>query len=253
MAPRVATTRTEPGGGRAGFRRVVAAGLIAAAGAALVGMAVPRLMAGAALVPGDPILRRILERKAVSDAELDRLAESRRAALAWHGHGRTGTDLGLALLEAAGRKRILHADRDVDPARRVLADALARAPANPHGWLRLAALEHLANGPGPMVARHLEISIVTGPAERELLFPRLHLALRLLAADGPEPASAALHDLVAGQLDWAWRADRRRTVLIALAAGAEDLLRRRLAATPDDAAAFERILAAARAAARQES
>ena len=215
------------------------AAVIAIAAAVLIAMAVPRLVAGVLLIPGDPILRRVLERMPVSAAELERLAESRRAALHWHTRGRTGTDLGLALLLRAERMRIVVAERDLGPARAALTDALAQAPASPHGWLRLAILERLATGDAAAVARLAEMSMLTGPAEREILFPRLELALAVWD-EGTETFRA----LVRPQLDWAWRADRAATAQAARRAGALDVLRTMLATIrPEDMPALERALA----------
>jgi len=220
-------------------RRWLPAAVIATAAAALIAMAVPRVVAGILLIPGDPILRRVLERKPVSATELERLAESRRAALNWHARGRTGTDLGLALLLRAERMRIVVAERDLVPARAALAAALAQAPASPHGWLRLAILERLATGDTVAVARLVEMSMLTGPAEREILFPRLELALALWG-EGTD----AFRALVRPQLEWAWRADRAATAQAARRADALDVLRTMLAAIrPEDMPALERVLA----------
>ncbi|MET4702413.1 hypothetical protein ABIE65_005469 [Constrictibacter sp. MBR-5] len=220
-------------------RRWVPAAVVATAAAALIAMAVPRLVAGILLIPGDPILRRVLERVSVSAAELERLAESRRAALNWHARGRTGTDLGLALLLRAERMRIVVAERDLAPARAAIISALAQAPASPHGWLRLAILEQMATRDAGAVARLVEMSMLTGPAEREILFPRLELALAVWGhGTGP------FRDLVRPQLDWAWRADRTATARIARRTGALDVLRTRLATNrPDELPALERVLA----------
>ena len=126
-------------------RRWLPAAVIATAAAALIAMAVPRVVAGILLIPGDPILRRVLERKPVSATELERLAESRRAALNWHARGRTGTDLGLALLLRAERMRIVVAERDLVPARAALAAALARRISRSGA---AAARVGVAGGPG---------------------------------------------------------------------------------------------------------
>ncbi len=202
-------------------------------------MAAPRLVAGVTVLPADPVLRRILDRQPVSDLELDRLAESRREALSWHAVARTGTDLGLALLLRAERKSILSVDHDLDPVREAIVEGLARAPAAPHAWLRLATVERAIAGDLAKVARLVEMSILTGPGEREILFPRLLLGLVALRRD-----ERRLHELLLVELDWAWRADRSRTVSAVRATGTEEVLQSVVRQQrPQDVDLLERMLA----------
>lgn len=220
-------------------RRMAYACGVAAAGILLVAMAAPRLCAGVAVLSADLVLRQVLDRQPVSDLELERLAESRREALSWHAVGRTGTDLGLALLLRAERKPVLLIDRDLDPVREAIVDGLTRAPAAPHAWLRLATVERAIAGDTAKVARLVEMSILTGPGEREILFPRLLLGLAALRRD-----EGRLQELLLVELDWAWRADRSRTVDAVRATGTEEVLQSLLRQRrPQDVDLLERMLA----------
>jgi hypothetical protein len=65
--------------------------------------------------------------------------------------------------------------------RRATRLALAREPADPRAWARLAAHRLIAGGPSPHVVAALRLSIYTGPAVRSLVGWRLDLARRCRA------------------------------------------------------------------------
>jgi hypothetical protein len=76
---------------------------------ALLGLTVPRTMAAFLALPGDHVLWRIQDGRAVTPAQLDTLAASRKRALEWVASALLYTDLHLA-------ERMLAKKDDRDPA-----------------------------------------------------------------------------------------------------------------------------------------
>ena len=182
-------------------------GLAAAAllGLALLALGVPRLMAGLAEARGDP---RILAAPA-PPAELHRLAESRRASLAWMRSGEALKTLGAAEAEFAGSgEEAKRADAMSD-----LEKGLALAPADPAGWLRLAELRGTSD---PGMIKALRLSIYTGAREPGLLLRRLDLGLAAWPSLDEE-----LRTLMRDQIRHAASLDRGAVESIARRRGAE--------------------------------
>jgi hypothetical protein len=152
-------------------------------GVSLIALAIPRFVAAVLALPGDHILAKIEAERAAPDAgRLELLIASRRSALAVVDSATAQTDLGLALLLKASSLSDPVASRHaLVEAIAALRSALAVAPARPHAWTRLALAELAASGPSVKVAAALKMAIETGPCERELLVPRLRVALATLS------------------------------------------------------------------------
>lgn len=152
----------------------------------LLALALPRLGAAIADLPGRPVLEALEAGRAVTPEALERLAASARHADGWSpgGAARKAEAVALAALG------------DHAAAARRLADGLALSPADPYGWLNLAHAD-------PAQAPHaLALSLRTGRWEREVAHPRLRLAAsRYAGLDGATQAA------VLDQLRWLWRLD----------------------------------------------
>ncbi len=160
------------------FVVVLLAGLFAIV---LIYLAVPRLAASLANLPGDRVFGRIVAREPVDADALRRLVESRTRALAWTAAPRSWTDLGLGVLLRAR----IEAGDDASAAREFLAHArrtvtagLALGPINPYAWARLAFIEWHLGAPPDRIATLLKMSNLTGPVSPRLTFFRLDLAFR---------------------------------------------------------------------------
>ena len=208
---------------RLGGPLATAAALIALAGVQTAFAARCIRSSRAALI-GEAVQARGQDRTPVTASELERLIRSREKALAWRETGRLWTDLALARLMLLERRRVIRADVDLAPVRDALRRGLMLAPANPYGWTRLAAVESASGAAMDRLAAHVRMAILTGPYERPLLFARLELAL----AVWPE-ASAEDRRRIAGQIRWAWCADRQSVLAAAGRAEAAEAVRSALA------------------------
>ena len=180
--------------------------LATAAGLALLSLAAPRLQAALAYLPVDTALNRYVREGEIPSAQLVALRARARAAISHHAHYRYFDGLSqlnyLQALDAAGKpwlqRPALH--RSLDAA----LEAVARAPARPRTWLRIArARAALGEAPGAVVDA-LTLSILTGRVEPTLLLPRLELGL--LYADALDEESRAL---LSDQALLAWRTQER--------------------------------------------
>lgn len=152
----------------------------------LLALALPRLGAAVAELPGRPVLEALEAGRPVSPQALETLAASARRAGEWvdgAAHRRA---------EAAARWRL----GEDTAAAGLLADGLALSPADPYGWLALA---HADPAQAP---RALALSLRTGRWERDLAHDRLRLAASRLA-DLDDPTRAGILD----QVRWLWRLD----------------------------------------------
>jgi hypothetical protein len=94
----------------------------------------------------------------------------------WDGNPETASDLGYVKLFRAD----LEQDGKVKStlltsAGKLLRTSLAVRPSYPHGWLWLAMVAEQTGAPEADIVRMLELSLVAGPYERELLLERTRL------------------------------------------------------------------------------
>ncbi len=159
--------------------------------------------------------------------------------LAWVEAGRVQTDLALAQLVLAKASGEDGAFDQVGVARAIesLRAGLARAPARPYPWTRLAFLEAVAGGASPALAKPLEMALITARYEPRLLFARLEnclIAWPYFDSDARE--------MVFEQVRIAWHRSPDRLVELALLWWQMDVARTALRASPLDLAAFEKRL-----------
>lgn len=205
----------------------------------LLYLGAPRAIAAFVRLPGDYLLERIQNRESVSARNLETLIISRKRALAWVEAGRVQTDLALAqlvLAHASGE------DGAYDPAgvaRAIesLRAGLARAPARPYAWTRLALAELAAGGPSPEVAKPLEMALITARYTPRLLFVRLEFCLIAWPYFDSDT-----RDLVFQQVRIAWHRSPDRLVDLALRMERLDVVRTALLISPLELEAFEKRL-----------
>jgi hypothetical protein len=146
----------------------------------LISLGTPRVVASVLTAPAFGALRAAHAGRPTAADQLEIATTYLQQAIAWEQSGQLNGDLGfLLLLQAAQRQ-------PDDPARLELArrsaaaieKALALAPANPHGWLRLAYAETILHGPPPEVAAILAQALKIAPFLGELAPSRIELVLQ---------------------------------------------------------------------------
>ena len=219
--------------------RLTVAAVSLALGSLILGLALPRIVAELVALPGNRIEASVQQGRLPRDAELAVLIRSRVRSLAWLVSGRTEMQLAVAELLATrgdlgggegNRSRRAQAEA-------MLRASLARAPAEPYGWVRLAHLSLIEGEPPRQVVPLLEMSLRTAPVEPPLTFARLELCL----VEWNHFGNAAEPRLEA-QLRLAWAQAPDALVRLARATGRVDLLRRAL--PQQDQAALQQRLAA---------
>ncbi len=205
----------------------------------LLYLGAPRTIAAFVSLPGDYWLEQIQIRESVSARDLEILIVSRERALAWVEAGRVQTDLAFAQLVLAEVSGEDGAYDRAGMARAIgsLRAGLAKAPARPYAWTRLALAELEAAGrPSPALAKPLEMALITARYTPRLLFVRLHLCL----IAWPYFDSDA-REMVFQQVRIAWRMSPERLVDLALMERL-DVVRKALLISPLELEAFEQHL-----------
>lgn len=198
----------------------------AAIGLILVGLGTPRLLAAVAAAPAGA-------------GDLARNVDRDAAALRWRRSGGALKQLGLAqhdLAEKAGAGAIDGGGLR-RAARQNLEAGLALAPADPTAWAALAGLDFGENGASDRAPRALELSLLTGPNEPDLLWTRIDLGFAMW----PSLADSA-RALMTEQLRRAWERDPAKLVGLARRNAAADAVRAALADQPDAVARFNTLL-----------
>ena len=212
--------------------RWLIAALAAAWGVGLLTLAVPRTIASLAAAPAFPVVIAMHRGEVTTDGQLDAATDILRQALPWSDGGRLRSDLGYVMLLRAARAE----DQDVAPAADMLAESLARAPARPHTWVRLAYARTLAGEQDPVAP--LLRSIDAGTYVPTLTVPRLELLLRHWDA-----LPTVARRLTAEQVRYAWVLSRREVVALARRTGQGHIIRFALAGIPQAQAQLDAALA----------
>ncbi len=206
-------------------------------GVTILVLALPRLVAGLIMFPGDHVLLTITHRLPAEPNDLETLLAARQSSLAWTTSGHPRLELATAAMllaeqEVGGGPRY-HAL--MQQAIAALRDGLARGPADPYGWTRLAYAELAENAPARQIIPDLTMAIETAPVAPDLTFPRLELCL----LEWPYFAHAD-PILFEQQVRIAWHQSNQRLVNLALKTGRRDAVRDALA--ENDRANFERLI-----------
>jgi hypothetical protein len=202
-----------------------------ALGALILALAVPRTLAAFWLWLRAPVMDLVIYQEPVSKTDLYGLIASRELALGWIDGSEANGDLAAALTVLASFERP-EGEKERELLRRATAATeagLARAPADPRGWTRLAYLRTLrAAAPDPRAAQALALSLATGRYdEADFLALRLHLML----LQGPLlPASARAE--IGDQSRLLWQEAPGQLVELALEPGFPDIILAALADAP---------------------
>ena len=210
-----------------------------AGGLILLVLAVPRTFVSVVTLPGLHVLNAIQNDAEFSREDLQVLSRGLERASAWIDSGRIETDQGLAQLRLARTAgyRSEEGRRFLDEAGESLRRGLARAPANPFAWARLAFVRLAKDGPSKAVTEALVMSMKTGADDPRLRFSRLPLFLSAwewFDEDGRRMAEA--------QIRRAWMTSPRTTAEIARRHDRSEAVRGVLAAAPDDLKQFNALM-----------
>src|SRR5512132_3207723 len=225
--------------GRADMQRRIVAVPVALAAIVLLVLGIPRTIGVILSASADPVLRKLQDHQPVQPDELMTLAGAQEAGRFWLADGRLRTDLGLAYLLLAEKlpRTDPNANAYLQRAIDALAAGLARAPANPYAWARLAYAEALSQGWSPLAVSSLRLALITAPYEPRLLWSRLRmtfLAWHYMSSEDLE--------IVLRQVRAAWNTDRVELTRLAKELDQVSLVRIALMHTPEDARAFEELL-----------
>jgi hypothetical protein len=207
------------------------AGFALALGGAILLLAVPRVVAAFWLWLRAPTMDLVIYQEPVSAADLYGLIASRELALGWVDASASRSEQAAALTVLASLEEPESA-RERELLERALGAteaSLARGPADPRGWTRLAYLRTLlAAAPDPAAARALALSLRTGRYDRpDFLARRLHLILLHWPV-----MPAAAQSRVGDQIRLIWQEEPEELVGLALEPGLTDRLLAVLADAP---------------------
>jgi hypothetical protein len=178
-----------------------------------------------------PVMDLVNYQEPVSAPDLYGLIASRELALDWIQAGGSYSDLAAArTLLASSAQPGSEKERDLlERAIAATAAGLARAPADPRGWTRLAYLRTLLKSePDPQAAQALQLSLQSGRYQRpDFLTLRLYLLL-LQWPLLPDAGRARIGD----QIQLLWREAPDQLVRLAREVGFTDLILAALADAP---------------------
>ncbi|MFO1157084.1 MAG: hypothetical protein U1E43_10075 [Rhodospirillales bacterium] len=219
-------------------RRLIAAP-VALCAVILIGLGLPRTIGVLVSASGEPVLRKLQDQQPVDVQQLRTLIDAQESAAFWLSDGRVLTDLGLGalLLSESLPKDDPEAARSLQQAIVALEEGVARAPANPYAWSRLAYARAMAEGWSPRAVAALRLALITAPYEPRLLWARLRmtmLAWMQLASEDRE--------VVFQQVRWAWDSNPEELVRLALEAKQVNLVRAALMRSPEESARFEEMI-----------
>jgi hypothetical protein len=212
---------------------------IAVAALVLIALGLPRTIAVLVSADGEPLLRKLQEQQPVTVDELQTLIDAQENAAFWVPNGRVLTDLGLgALLLSENLPRGSDASKAaLQQAIVALEEGVARAPANPYAWSRLAYAQALAEGWSPRAVAALRLALITAPYEPRLLWSRLRMAFLAW----PEMTSED-REVVFQQVRWAWQTDPAELARLSVETKQLNLVRAALLRMPQDLLVFEEMV-----------
>lgn len=220
-------------------RRRLLAIPVAVAALTLIALGLPRTIGVLVSADGEPVLRKLQEQQPVTIDELSALIDAQQRGAFWLSDGRILTDLGLgALLLSENLPRgEAAANTALQEAITALEEGVARSPANPYAWSRLAYARALAEGWSPRAVAALRLALITAPYEPRLLWSRLRMAFLAW----PQMA-AEDREVVFQQVRWAWQANPTELARLAVEAQQLNLVRAALLRSPEETLVFEEMI-----------
>jgi hypothetical protein len=203
--------------------------------AALLLLAVPRLMAALAMLPGNNGLEQLRTGRQITLDGIERLLDSRHAALGWVDDAGAHRDIGIVLLTLAnsdGIPRGISDDELAERARNELLRGLALAPVQAEGWDLLVTAE-LGLGNVQEAAQALRLSYRSDPHAGDLARVRTPKAMLLW-----NELDAPLRTQVQREIRSLFRRNPRTAVDAAVHGQGLGILREAL---QDDQAALQRL------------
>lgn len=206
--------------------------LCAAWACGLLFYAAPRTIASLAAAPAFPVVTAIHRGEATTDEQLGAATSILRQALSWNDGGRVRSDLGFVMLQSAANME----EMDATAASNILAESLARSPARPHSWVRLAFARTVAGSEDAVspIMRSLD----AGAYVPTLTVPRLELLLLHWDALATEERRRT-----ADQVRYGWGLSSRDVIALARRSGLGHIIRFALAEMPDAQAELDAALA----------
>ena len=220
-------------------RRRLIAGPIALCAVILVGLGLPRTIGVLVSAGGEPVLGKLQEQQAVDVEQLRTLIDAQQNAAFWLSDGRVLTDLGLGtlLLSESLPKDDPEAAQSLQRAIVALEEGVARAPANPYAWSRLAYARAMAEGWSPRAVAALRLALITAPYEPRLLWARLRMTMLAWMQMASED-----REVVFQQVRWAWESNPAELVRLAVEAKQVNLVRAALLRSPEESLRFEEMI-----------
>ncbi len=162
------------------FALILTVGLAATV---LLLLAWPRLQASISFLPVDTAMSNYWKERQIDNQQLDALIERAYESIALHDHYRYWDGLSeLLILSSEDLNKPLWQRRlALDQSVLAAEEVLARAPAKPRTWLRIAQLRAFLLYPEDTVVPALRMSILTGRVEPTLMLARLKLGLAYLS------------------------------------------------------------------------
>ncbi len=209
---------------------------VALAAVVLIALGLPRVIGVLVSTGAEPVLRKLQEQQPVDADQLRNLIDAQESAAFWLADGRVLTDLGLGelLLSESVPKGDPQAAQALQQAIVALEEGVARAPANPYAWSRLAYARAMAEGWTPRAVSALRLALITAPYEPRLLWARLRMTMLAWMQLSSED-----HEVVLQQVRWAWQSNPAELTRLAVETKQTNLVRAALMLLPDDAQRFE--------------
>jgi hypothetical protein len=193
--------------------KAVAAILVLVVGGGILGLAVPQTYAAFSLLLVEPIRQSLQRERDIPIGDLLKLHEAQDSVLGLSGGpgqlyvARSRTESAIARTYPEGSQK---SARWREAAERSTERALLVAPADPYAWARLSNLRLLTDGDERAAKDALVMSLLTGPHETPLVFPRIRYAIRVW-----DRLSVEERGIMNDQIRWAERIDRKQLVGLA--------------------------------------
>jgi O-antigen ligase len=159
-----------------GDRSPVLAGVV---GLALLGLAVPHSIAAFLTLPADPTSAAVPKGQIRAPDEIDAYISRQKVAASWIDDGRFWANIARANFNRLSSRTYNPegAHTLANEAIAALEHSLQRKPSDPYIWAKLAEMYFQLHRDPVAIGKALKLSLLTGPAEWNLVLPRCRLAL----------------------------------------------------------------------------